>query len=153
MKTLVLIPTLLLLTLSPLVSNAQGQRSDTVWVFVDHVKADKREQYEKFIEDFWAASTKLKGREREIFSNTRTLRPTKADADGTYPYAFLMDPVVTGGDYLIETLLVKMHGQEKGRHEYQKYLDSVQGGSESGQTGYIWVEKRHKTPSSRSATK
>ncbi|HEX8530326.1 MAG TPA: hypothetical protein VF646_09900, partial [Cytophagales bacterium] len=152
MKSLVLFTTLLLLTLSPLVSSAQGQGNDTVWVFVDHVKADKREQYEKFIEDFWAASTKLKGREREVFSKTRTLRPAKADADGTYPYAFLMDPVVTGGEYSIEALLVMMHGQEKGRQEFQKYLDSVQGGSEQGQTGYIWVEKRHKTQSNRSAT-
>ena len=98
---------------------------DEVWVVVNTIKADKREQFEKFVfEIFWPAAKKLSLADQKVFKATRVLTPTQANEDGTYSYLFIMDPVIPGADYSIEKFLIKMYGKEKAA-EYNKMFDET----------------------------
>ncbi len=87
---------------------------DTVWVIINHIKPDKRQQFEKFItEILWPASKSLSSQDQLIFSQTRVLTPVQPEADGTYSYIFIMDPLVSVGDYSIRHLLGSAYDQQK----------------------------------------
>ena len=48
------------------------RENDTVWVIVNPVKADKRAQFEKFINEvFWPGAKKLSAKEQQVFNQTR----------------------------------------------------------------------------------
>lgn len=117
-----------------------AKEGDKVWVFVNHIKADKRQQFEKFIHEvFWPMAQKLSAADQQVFRQTRVLLPAEAEADGTYSYLFIMDPVIEGGDYDIESLLQKMYGKEKAK-EYATMLEETEA---RGQTGYRLVQSRY----------
>jgi hypothetical protein len=103
----------------------QAAEGAEVWVVVNTIKADKREQFEKFVfEIFWPAGRKLTGLGQKAFLHTRVLLPTKANEDGTYTYLYLMDPVIKGANYDIETFLRQMFSAEKAR-EYGQMLEDT----------------------------
>jgi hypothetical protein len=104
----------------------QAAEGAEVWVVVNTIKADKREQFEKFVfEIFWPAGMKkLTGMQRKAFEYTRVLAPTKANDDGTWSYVYLMDPVFKDSNYDIETLLKQLFGEEKAR-EYGQMLEET----------------------------
>lgn len=113
---------------------------DTVWVFVNHVKADKKEQFEKFVSGiFWPMAKKLSEQDQRVFRQTRVLYPARPEPDGTYSYFFIMDPVVDGGDYDIGHLLEKMYGAEKAK-EYMQIFDET---AAAEQTGYTLVQSKY----------
>ena len=96
--------------------------AETVWVCLDPIKKDKRVQYERFLHEiFWAGVAKLSAADQQVFRQTRILHPTKAEADGSYSYFFVMDPVIKGADYDIESLLTKMYGKAKATEYYKLY--------------------------------
>ncbi|TCZ67736.1 hypothetical protein [Flaviaesturariibacter aridisoli] len=106
-----------------------ARQGDTVWVIVNPVKADKRAQFEHFLKDiFWPMGYKLEGKDQEVFRKTRVLFPVKAEANGTYSYLFIMDPVVRQGEYDIETLLRKMYPADKAKEYNKLFDDSLSGG-------------------------
>ena len=75
---------------------------DSVWVLTNHVKADKRAQFEEFFDAFWAAGQKpntLDSATARTFLHTRLLTPTAPDSDGTYTYYIIMDPIIRGANY------------------------------------------------------
>ncbi|MGE5432538.1 MAG: hypothetical protein ACM3QX_15755 [Syntrophomonadaceae bacterium] len=112
-------------------------KNETVWVLLNHIKPDKRQQFEKFIHEiFWPASRRLSKTDQQLFDQTRVLHPTQKDEDGTYTYVFIMDPVVKGGDYSIEKLLVKEFGKEKGE-EYIKMFNECLAAE---QTGWVLIQ-------------
>jgi hypothetical protein len=99
---------------------------DEVWVAVNTIKADKREQFERWVyEIFWPAGMKLPAQERLAFEYTRVLRPAKAYDDGTWTYLYVMDPVIPGAEYDIERLLKRMFDEarawEYGRRVEETY--------------------------------
>ena len=97
-----------------------ARSGETVLVCLDPIKKDKRAQYERFLHEiFWAGMSKLSPADQKMMRQTRILHPTKAEADGTYSYFFVMDPVVKGGNYDIESALTKMYGKAKAT-EYLK---------------------------------
>ncbi|NOT62634.1 MAG: hypothetical protein HOP19_20705 [Acidobacteria bacterium] len=104
----------------------QAVEGDEIWVVVNTIKADKREQFEKWVfEIFWPAGMKLPAKERAVFEQTRVLRPIKANADGTWTYIYLMDPLIPGAEYNISRLLKRMFdeakAQEYGRMMFETY--------------------------------
>ena len=102
-----------------------AREGEKVWVIINHIKPDKREQFEKFIhETFWPMANKLSTEEQRLFRQTRVLHPTKAEADGTYSYIFLMDPLVEGANYEIEAMLIKMYGEQQGK-AHSRTLDET----------------------------
>ncbi|HEX5154125.1 MAG TPA: hypothetical protein VFW07_21910 [Parafilimonas sp.] len=114
-----------------------AKQGDTVWVLVNHIKADKREQFEKFVSEiFWPMAKKLNAQDQKVFHQTRVLYPVKPETDGTYSYLFIMDPVIAGGDYDIEHLLQKMYGEQKGA-EYMLMFNETAAGD---QTWYVTVQ-------------
>jgi hypothetical protein len=113
---------------------------DTVWVLVNHVKANKRQQFEQFVHDvFWDSSSRLTLDEQQVFRQTRVLHPTKPEKNGTFSYIFLMDPYVPGGNYDMEQLLTKIYGAPKAAQYSKMYNEAVVG----DQTAYIEVQSRH----------
>ena len=99
-----------------------ARSGEGVWVCLDPIKKDKRAQYERFLHEiFWAGAAKLSAADQRVFRQTRILHPTKAEADGTYSYFFVMDPVIKGANYDIESMLTKMYGKAKATEYFKLY--------------------------------
>jgi hypothetical protein len=121
-------------------SRMMAKPGETVWIFINPVKADKREQFEKFLHEiFWPGAKKLSAADQKVFKQTRILHPTQPEKDGTYSYIFVMDPVVEGGDYDIPSLLNKMYGEAKAK-EYNELFESSLNGP---QIGYIETQSKN----------
>jgi hypothetical protein len=77
----------------------RGQDGDTVMLFVHHVKASKRAEYERWFSNVWAPALRAVSEKRESARRLnlaeRDLRPTEPTAGGDYVYAYLYDPWVT----------------------------------------------------------
>lgn len=100
--------------------------NETVWVIAYPVKANKRAQYERFIHEiFWPGAKNLSAAEQKVFKQTRVMHPTKPEADGSYAYLFIMDPVIKGADYGIESLLKKEYGVQKGSEYFKLFKDAI----------------------------
>ncbi len=120
--------------------HTRASKGDTVWVIINHIKADKRQDFEKFVHEiFWLMAKKLSTKEQRTFSQTRVLHPFKPEADGTYSYVFIMDPVVSGGDYQMENVIKKMYDGQKA-NEYLKMFNETFAGE---QTFYEVVQSRY----------
>lgn len=92
------------------------------------VKAAKRAQYERFVHTiFWPGARKLSAADQNVFRQTRVMHPAGPNPNGTYTYAFIMDPYIKGGDYDIESLTKKMYGAQKGAEYYKLFLDAIVG--------------------------
>lgn len=57
------------------------------------------------------------------------MHPEGPNPNGTYTYAFIMDPYIKGGDYDIESLIKKMYGPQKGAEYYKLFEDALAGES------------------------
>ncbi|QHV97459.1 hypothetical protein [Spirosoma endbachense] len=100
--------------------------NETVWVIAYPVKANKRAQYERFIHEiFWPGAKNLSAAEQKIFKQTRVMHPTKPEPDGSYAYLFIMDPVIKGADYGIESLLKKEYGEPKAKEYFKLFKDAI----------------------------
>ena len=107
-------------------THSVAKPNETVWVIAYPVKASKRAQYERFIHEiFWPGAKNLSAAEQKIFKQTRVLHPTKPEADGSYAYLFIMDPVIKGADYGIKSLLTKMYGKEKAAEHFKLFSDAI----------------------------
>jgi hypothetical protein len=118
---------------------ASAKEGDSVWVIINHIKPDRREQFERFLhQSFWPMAKSLSAKERELFERTRILKPTQPEADSSYTYIFIMDPVIPGGNYDIGAILKKMYGEKAG--EYGKDFDEA---SARPQTQYRVVQDKY----------
>jgi hypothetical protein len=107
-------------------TNKNAKLNQTVWLCTYRVKADKQKEYEHFVHDiFWPGAKKLSKAEQQVFRQTRVMHPLKAEADGTYIYSFLMDPVIEGGDYEIDSLLKKMFGEKTGAEYFKQFVATL----------------------------
>lgn len=103
-----------------------ARSGETVWICLDPIKKDKRAQYERFLHEiFWAGMSKVSPADQKLMRQTRILHPTKAEADGTYSYFFVMDPVVKGGNYDLERMLTKMYGKAKATEYFKLYTTAL----------------------------
>ena len=90
------------------VARQMAKAGEEVHVWAYPVKADKRKQYEHFVHDiFWPGARKLPAREQQVFRQT--------------------DPMDTGGDYDIYTLIKKMYGAKQGGAYYKLFQEAVTG--------------------------
>lgn len=109
---------------------SRAAQGDTVWVILNHVKADKRQDFERFLHEvFWPAGRRVGMADPVValtFSKTRILHPTQRNPDGTYTYAFIMDPRIPGANYSIEELLRRGFSQgEADRHFREGFADAL----------------------------
>jgi hypothetical protein len=104
------------------------QPGDTVYLIEHYVRADRRQQFEEFVETvLWpafqrsAARSPARGR---AWRQTRLLRPTTANEDGTYTYTFVLDPVVRGESYNVLDLLGEAYPEEEAKQHYARFTDT-----------------------------
>jgi hypothetical protein len=109
----------------------EGER---MWVLLNHVKADKWEQHERFVHDILMPA--VEEVEPSALRHTRFLRPAEQNEDGTYTSVFLMDPLVEDADYDIVSLLTKAYGQEKAEEYVQLWGETLAG----PQVGYDLIQ-------------
>ena len=96
---------------------------EKMWVLLNHVKAEKREVFEHFMHDIIMPI--VARTEPEVLNKTRILHPTKANEDGTYTYVFLMDPLVTDGEYGFVPILKQEYPPEKIDEYLHMFNDSL----------------------------
>ncbi len=109
----------------------------SVWILLNRVKADKREQFERFNRDIlWPAIQQGDVTRQQTGRQTRVLHPTDVNEDGTYTYVYLIDPVVEGADYDIEKLLKQHLGEEQGARTFQLFTECF----DRPQEGYSLIE-------------
>jgi hypothetical protein len=80
----------------------RADEGDLVWIIMNHVKPDKREQFEKFSEIWTQTITdlmdegKIDEKSTQALKQIRALYPTQANEDGSWTYIFLCDPWIEG---------------------------------------------------------
>jgi hypothetical protein len=67
----------------------RAKEGDSVWIYINHVKADKRQDFEKLLHEvFFDSSSRLSEDQRRVFQQTRILHPAQAEKDGSYSLCF-----------------------------------------------------------------
>lgn len=127
MKTLKLVCTIVLLccTFSTLLAQkSQAKEGESVWLITVTVKNDQKSNFEKWINEvMYPALRNSKDKMRQAQSKaTRWLKPAAQNADQTWTYAWIMDPVVVGADYDIPTLLKQAFGDEMANKHWEAYV-------------------------------
>ena len=96
--------------------------SEPMWVILNHVKADKRDQYEKFVYKVLLPALEMSALDdsssSKIIEQTRMLEPRRANKDSSYTYIWLMDPLVKKANYSYPGILNRVHSPE----EAEKYI-------------------------------
>ena len=109
---------------------------DPMWVILNHVKADKRQQFEKFVYKVLLPALEMSALDDSISSKiieqTRMLEPRRANKDSSYTYIWLMDPIVKDADYSYPGILNRVHSPE----ETEKYISMQLECLVSPQVGY-----------------
>jgi len=121
-------------------SSVRAAKGDTVWVLLNHIKADKCEQFEKFVHEIlWPVALKLDAIDQKVAKQTRVLHPVEMNEDSTYTYVFLMDPAIPNANYQVMYYLKKGYGEEKAK-EYSKMFEECYANS---QVGYTLIQSQH----------
>lgn len=107
----------------------RGAPGDTVRVIVNHVRPDKRDQFEHFVHDVLYPAMRQEAPTNQTSAlqmrRARLLRPTAPSADSTLPYVFIVDPVVTSAGYSFPRLLTSVFGQAKGNEYWQLFRETL----------------------------
>ena len=102
----------------------RAAESDTVWIIYNHVKADKRQQFEKFMKIYFQClrevvdEGKFNDREVNALKCIRYLTPVRQNIDSTYTYVFMGDPWLGG----LNTSIIYHFKKKYSDEEAKKYL-------------------------------
>ena len=87
----------------------EAASGDPIWVILNHVKADKRAQFEKFVYEVLLPAFEKNAEgdpiSRKSLEHTRMLEPRKANEDSSYTYIWLMDPLVKEANYSYKSII------------------------------------------------
>ncbi|MBK9734297.1 MAG: hypothetical protein IPO92_04735 [Saprospiraceae bacterium] len=110
-------------SISPSKEQMRAKIGEEVWIIVSYIKNDSKSEFEKWIKEiFYPALQNSKNPMNKLqLNSTRWLEPAHQNEDKTWTYVWIMDPVVTNGDYDIPTLLNKEYGEAKGTDHWVKY--------------------------------
>ena len=87
---------------------AQGQ---PVLVCVSTIKADKREEFRRYLEEVKGPA--VRAIKPAVHSSVRLLEPSQPNADGTWTFVWLMDPMIEGEDYEEAPIYEAFYGPEQ----------------------------------------
>ncbi|MBI5942751.1 MAG: hypothetical protein HY864_00140 [Chloroflexi bacterium] len=97
--------------------DVRAHAGDEVWVVLNHIRAEKREACEYFLNSIlMPAAAHVRP---DVYNKTRVLHPVNPNEDSTFTYIFLMDPVIPTGVYDIATILHEFYKPELA-DEYMK---------------------------------
>jgi hypothetical protein len=100
-------------------SPLRAQAGDTVYLVDHYVRPDQREQFEGFVEQvLWPA---LRGR---VQQQTRMLKSTVPNEEGSFTYTFVLDPVVQGERYNILDFLRAAYPEDEAVQHYVRFTDT-----------------------------
>ncbi|MFN7117474.1 MAG: hypothetical protein ACK4TA_11790 [Saprospiraceae bacterium] len=122
--TLLLCATYVSLFAQESLQKKQAKVGEQVWLITVTIKNDQKSNFEKWINEVMypaLRNSKDKGKQDQLKS-TRWLTPTAQNADQTWTYAWIMDPVVVGGNYEIPPFLKQVYGEELGQKHWEAYL-------------------------------
>ena len=95
---------------------------DPMWVILNHVKANKRQQFEEFAYEVLLPALQETAKSdlttRKMIGQTRMLEPRTANKDSSYTYIWLMDPLVKDAIYSYPGILKRVYSPE----ETKKYI-------------------------------
>ena len=124
----------------------RADEGELVWIILNHVKPDKRQQFEEFmdiinqtIEDL-IKTDKVSAEEAKVWKQVRFLHPTEANEDGSYTYVFLADPWIEGVESGIGYWLRQKYSEEEAQKYGQMFSDSLM----HPQTSYMSKQGKHK---------
>jgi len=124
----------------------RADEGELVWVILNHVKPDKRQQFEEFMDIFdktfmdLVKGGKASPEEAMAYKQMRFLHPTQANEDGSYTYVFLGDPWIEGVQSRIGPWLRKKYSEEEVQKYYQMFDDSLM----HPQVSYMLKQAKHK---------
>ena len=105
---------------------------DPMWVILNHVKADKRAQFEKYVYEVLLPALEKNAESdpisRNIIEQTRMLEPRGANKDSSYTYIWLMDPLVKKANYSYPGILSRVHSPEETEKYISMQLECLVGG-------------------------
>ena len=114
------------------ISKVVASSGDPMWVILNHVKADKRQQFEKFVYEILLPAleenAKNDSKTRNLIEQTRMLEPRRANKDSSYTYIWLMDPIVKDADYSYPGILSRVHSPEETEKYISMQLECLVGG-------------------------
>lgn len=124
----------------------RADEGELVWIILNHVKPDKRQQFEEFMaimnqtfEDLIKAG-KASPEEAKAYKQVRFLHPTQANEDGSYTYVFLADPWIKGVESRFMPYFRKKYSEEEAQKYYQMFRDSLM----HPQVSYMLTQTKHK---------
>jgi hypothetical protein len=95
---------------------------DIVYLIEHHVQPERREQFELFVQDvLWPAFQRSASAAGRPVPRIRLLIPEAATDDGSYPYTFVLDPIVAGEPYNVLDVLREAYGAEEALRHYGLY--------------------------------
>ena len=98
-------------------NNRTASSGESMWVVLNHVKPDKRQQFEKFAYDILLPALKATAKNdiisRKIIDQTRMLEPMRVNKDSSYTYIWLMDPLVKDASYSYPNILSQVYTPEE----------------------------------------
>jgi len=86
----------------------RARRGERVALWVDVIKADKREEWERLIHDVLAPAVLRK--DGEVLRRIRLLEPRRANDDGSWTYMIVPDPYVEGVEYEVRPYIEEALG-------------------------------------------
>jgi hypothetical protein len=127
---------------APLTGVMRGTPGDTVRVIVNHVRADRRDQFDRFLHAvLYPAMVQAAPNDSLTalqMQRARVLAPTGMSADSTWTYVFVVDPVVSSASYSFSRLFARVYTQAKADSSMQLFRDALARPSET----YIEVNER-----------
>jgi len=124
----------------------RADEGELVWILLHHVKPDKRQQFEEFMDvmnqtfEDLIKEGKVNPEEAKAYKQMRFLIPTQANEDGSYTYVFLSDPWIEGVESRMVPWLRKKYSEE----EVQKYIQMFRDSLMHPQVSYMSKQAKHK---------
>jgi hypothetical protein len=101
---------------------------DTVYLVQHHIRPERRQHFEDFVRETlfpaFIQSGAARPARREALRRIRLLEPVGPDADGTYTYTFLLDPLIQGEEYNVLALLREVYPEDEALRQYGRYTET-----------------------------
>lgn len=106
--------------------NYRAVEGEPVWVLLNKVAPDKREVFERFMNEvFFDKAKELGGIANLVMNHVRILDPENANEDGSYTYVFIMDPVISWANYDILSYLVQIYDEDEAQEKMKMFTGSL----------------------------
>ena len=107
----------------------RAKEGETTLLIINYVKDESKMEYEKFMNEifFDLLLSSKKPLMKAQYNQTRWLSPTRQNEDGTWTYAFFMDPLVENGNYEFPPLFEEKYSKEESEKligQYESFMAS-----------------------------